>query len=123
TRDYSPYEIYGRALQVLTADVEPSESDWEQSESTIYPILAPCQKQAYHGLRQKARHWSGGFLTDGVGLGKTFVGLMLAEYYAVRERKNVLILATKTGRDAVWKPELERFLPQLSGDFSNVALL
>jgi hypothetical protein len=123
TREYTPFEIYGRALQVLTADVEPSETEWEASESTMYPLLAPYQQQAYHGLKQKARQWSGGFLTDGVGLGKTFVGLMLAEYYAVRERKNVLILATKTGRDAVWQPELERFLPHLTGDFSNVALI
>jgi hypothetical protein len=123
TREYTPFEIYARALQLLTANVEPSDEEWEQTSSTMYPLLAPYQQQAYHGLKQRAKQWSGGFLTDGVGLGKTFVGLMLAEYYAVKERKNVLILATKTGEDAVWRPELNRFLPHLTGDFSNVALI
>jgi hypothetical protein len=45
---------------------------------------------------------------------------MLAEYYAKKERKNVLILATKTGEDAVWTPEIKRLLPELTGDFSNL---
>ena len=68
-----------------------------------------------------AEQWNGGFLTDGVGLGKTFVGLMLAEYYAVHERKNVLVMAPKTGQEAVWIPEIERHLPDLAGgDFSSV---
>lgn len=123
THEHTPFEIYARALQILAAGTEQGATEWEQSESRMYPILAPYQQQAYHGLKQRARQWSGGFLTDGVGLGKTFVGLMLAEYYAVKERRNVLILATKTGRDAVWAPELERYLPELMGEFSNVTLL
>ncbi len=45
---------------------------------------------------------------------------MLTEYYAVRQRKNVLIMATKTGQDAVWNPELKEKLPELFGQFSNV---
>jgi SNF2 family DNA or RNA helicase len=123
TREYTPFEIYGRSLQVLTADLEPSAAEWETTESRIYPMLAPYQRQAYHGLKERAKHWRGGFLTDGVGLGKTFVGLMLAEYYAVKERRNVLVLATKTGEDAVWKPEIARLLPELTGDFTNLMVM
>ena len=48
---------------------------------------------------------------------------MLTEYYAVRQRKNVLIMATKTGKDAVWDPELKEKLPDLFGDFSNVKVM
>jgi len=123
TREFSPYEVYAKALQSLTQDLEPSEIGWETSSSLVYPLLAPYQKEAYHGLRQMARRWNGGFLTDGVGLGKTFVGLMLTEYYAVKLRKNVLIMATKTGADAVWLPELERRLPHLFGEFTNVKVM
>ncbi len=119
-REYTPLEIYGKALQALTANIQPSAAEWERSESKIYPMLAPYQREAYHGLKQRAAQWGGAFLTDGVGLGKTFVGLMLAEYYAKKERKNVLIMATKTGQDAVWEPELQRLLPELTGVFSNV---
>ena len=122
-RNWSPFEVYARALQVLTENVEPGAAEWERERSVIYPMLAPYQREAYHGLKQRAAQWRGAFLTDGVGLGKTFVGLMLAEYYAVKERKNVLILATKTGQDAVWEPELTRLLPDLTGEFTNVRVM
>jgi superfamily II DNA or RNA helicase len=124
TRQFTPYEIYAKALQAITADVEPGEQEWERHSSAIYPLLAPYQREAYHGLRRMADRWRGGLLTDGVGLGKTFVGLMLTEYYAVKQRKNVLILATKTGQDAVWEPEIAARLPELAGgEFSNVRVM
>lgn len=122
-REFSPFEVYMKALQALTGETDEPDISWEQSESKIYKLLAPYQREAYHGLRRMADAWSGGFLTDGVGLGKTFVGLMLAEYYAVRRRQNVLIMATKTGQDAVWEPELRRRLPNLFGEFTNVKVL
>jgi superfamily II DNA or RNA helicase len=122
-RNYSPFEIYAKALQVLTQDVEPGAIESEREHSRIYPLLAPYQREGYHGLKQRATQWRGAFLTDGVGLGKTFVGLMLTEYFAVKERKNVLILATKTGQDAVWEPELRRLLPDLTGEFTNVRVM
>ncbi len=119
-RAFTPFEVYAKALHALTADINPTDKRWEESESVVYPILAPYQQEAFHALIEMSRRWNGGFLTDGVGLGKTFVGLMLTEYYAVRHRKNVLIMATKTGQDAVWNPELKEKLPDLFGQFSNV---
>jgi superfamily II DNA or RNA helicase len=120
TREFTPFEVYAKALHALTAGISPADKSWEESESVIYPMLAPYQQEAFHSLIEMSRRWNGGFLTDGVGLGKTFVGLMLTEYYAVRHRKNVLIMATKTGQDAVWNPELKERLPGLFGQFSNV---
>lgn len=120
TREFTPFEVYAKALHALTANVDPTDESWEDSESVIYPMLAPYQQEGFHSLIEMSRRWNGGFLTDGVGLGKTFVGLMLTEYYAVRHRKNVLIMATKTGQDAVWNPELREKLPDLFGQFSNV---
>lgn len=120
-REFTPFEVYAKALHALTADADPTDKTWEESESTIYPLLAPYQREAFHSLVEMAKQWGGGFLTDGVGLGKTFVGLMLTEYFAVRHRKNVLIMATKTGQDAVWNPEIKDRLPELyGGQFSNV---
>ncbi len=123
TRVFTPFEVYARSLQVLTENVRPLDREWEeggaaQGGSVMYPILSPYQQEAYHALRTMAARQRGGFLTDGVGLGKTFVGLMLAEYYAVRERRNVLIMATKTGQNAVWEPDIQRYLPSLKGTFS-----
>lgn len=122
-REFTPYEVYAKALHALTAGLDTSDTAWEDSESSIYGKLAPYQRDAYHALRAMAKTWRGGFLTDGVGLGKTFVGLMLTEYYAVRKRMNVLILATKTGKDAVWDPELRERLPHLFGEFTNVIVM
>ena len=119
-RAFTPFEVYAKALHALTANVDPTDKTWEESDSVIYPLLAPYQQEGFHSLIEMSRRWNGGFLTDGVGLGKTFVGLMLTEYYAVRHRKNVLIMATKTGKDAVWDPELRDRLPELFGQFSNV---
>lgn len=119
-REFAPFEVYAKALHALTANVDPTDKSWEESDSVIYPLLAPYQQEGFHSLIEMSRRWNGGFLTDGVGLGKTFVGLMLTEYYAVRHRKNVLIMATKTGKDAVWDPELRDRLPDLFGQFSNV---
>jgi superfamily II DNA or RNA helicase len=120
-REFSPFDVYAKALQALTANTDPSDTGWEETESAIYPMLAPYQQEAFHSLIEMSKQWGGGFLTDGVGLGKTFVGLMLTEYFAVRQRKNVLIMATKTGQDAVWNPELKEKLPELfGGQFSNV---
>lgn len=119
-RQFTPFEVYAKALHALTANVDPTDKSWEEADSVIYPMLAPYQQEAFHSLVEMSRRWNGGFLTDGVGLGKTFVGLMLTEYYAVRHHKNVLIMATKTGQDAVWNPELQEKLPDLFGQFSNV---
>lgn len=119
-REFTPFEVYAKALHALTANIDPTDKTWEESDSVIYPILAPYQQEGFHSLIEMSRRWNGGFLTDGVGLGKTFVGLMLTEYYAVRHRKNVLIMPTKTGKDAVWDPELRDRLPELFGQFSNV---
>lgn len=118
-REFTPFEVYAKALHALTSDLDPTDTTWEESGSLIYPMLAPYQQEAFHSLIEMSRRWNGGFLTDGVGLGKTFVGLMLTEYFAVRHRKNVLIMATKTGKDAVWDPELKEKLPDLFGQFSG----
>ncbi len=120
---YSPYEVYAKSLRDLVRGVEPSEHEWESRHSRIYGKLSAYQRQHYHLLKEMGSLWGGGFLTDGVGLGKTLVGLMLAEFYASKGpggQKNVLILATKTGVDAVWVPELNEYLSHLQGEYGNV---
>jgi superfamily II DNA or RNA helicase len=120
-REFTPFEVYAKALHALTVNAAPTDTSWEDSDSVVYPKLAPYQQEAFHSLIEMSKQWGGGFLTDGVGLGKTYVGLMLTEYFAVRQRKNVLIMATKTGQDAVWNPEIKEKLPDLyGGQFSNV---
>ncbi len=74
-----------------------------------------------------ARQHTGAFLCDGVGLGKTYVGLMLIERLVLHERKRVVLFAPKSVKDSVWVPELKRHLPHIGGvdgsaDFSNLSV-
>ena len=61
-----------------------------------------------------ARQHGGAFLCDGVGLGKTFVGLMLIERLVVHERKRVVLFVPKAAREAVWERDLRQYLPHLA---------
>ena len=74
-----------------------------------------------------ARRHGGAFLCDGVGLGKTFVGLMLIERLVLHENKRVVVFAPKAAREGVWEPHLRRWLPHIGGvgggaDFSNLTV-
>ena len=65
----------------------------------MFSILDQYQKEAYWSLIKIANRFGGAFLCDGVGLGKTFVGLMLIERM-VREKKHVVLFAPKGQRRA-----------------------
>lgn len=86
-REYSPFEVYLRAMRERFFGLEPGEITWEREESRIYPILAQYQRDAYHDLMRHAKEWGGGLLCDGVGLGKTHVALMLIERRGARRRR------------------------------------
>ena len=55
-----------------------------------------------------ARQHRGAFLCDGVGLGKTFVGMMLIERLVEFERKRVVLFIPKAARKPVWEKSLKR---------------
>ena len=77
TREYTPFEVYAKALHELHRRQEMSDQDWLNHQSRVYPVLDQYQKDGFHRLVQIANARGGAFLCDGVGLGKTFVGLML----------------------------------------------
>ena len=57
-----------------------------------------------------ARQYRGAFLCDGVGLGKTFVGLLLIERLIMKERKRVALFVPKAARKPVWESALKKYL-------------
>lgn len=109
-RPYHPFEVYIRAMRERFHGLEADGTSWEATESVIYPELAKYQKDAYHDLMHMAKTWGGGLLCDGVGLGKTFVGLMLIER-ARHDRHKVLVVAPNAAIPSVWERNLTRFLP------------
>jgi superfamily II DNA or RNA helicase len=114
--EYTPFDVYTKALQELFEHHTPSEAEWERAESKIYPILDHYQKEGYHSLLNISRQHNGAFLCDGVGLGKTFVGLMLIERF-LRDKKGVVLLVPKSGRVAVWERNIRRYLPNVLNGF------
>lgn len=122
----TPFEVYAKALQEFFRGHEMTADEWERAGvngggSYVYPVLDQYQREGYHNLLKIANRFGGAFLCDGVGLGKTFIGLMLIERL-IRDRKRVMLLVPKAAHDAVWMPVLERYLSHLHGDFSNLAV-
>ncbi|WP_179119714.1 helicase-related protein [Ensifer adhaerens] len=122
TRDYQPFEVYARSLQQYFLGHEETAGEWEKRNSRIFPILAKYQRDGYGGLLKRAEKYGGAFLCDGVGLGKTFVGLMLIERFVVHEGKNVALFVPKAAKEAVWERELKKRLPHLFKGFANLRI-
>ena len=124
TRPYSPFDVYAKALQQFFRGHELTATEWDETRSRMFPHLDRYQKEAYWALMKIARQHCGAFLCDGVGLGKTFVGLMLIERLILHEGKRVALFAPKAAKEGVWEPHLRRWLPHIGGsaDFSNLAV-
>ena len=127
TQLYSPFDVYANALQQFFRGHELTASEWDETRSRMFPHLDRYQKEAYWALMKIARQHGGAFLCDGVGLGKTFVGLMLIERLILHDGKRVVLFAPKAAKEGVWEPHLRRWLPHIGGvgggaDFSNLAV-
>lgn len=126
TRFYSPFDIYAKALQEFFHGHELTATEWDETQSKMFYHLDRYQQEAYWALMKIARQYGGAFLCDGVGLGKTFVGLMLIERLVLHEGKRVVLFAPKAAKEGVWEPHLREWLPHIGGvdgaDFSNLAV-
>jgi superfamily II DNA or RNA helicase len=126
-RSYSPFEVYAKSLQEFFRGHELTASEWDETKSRMFPRIDRYQKEAYWALMKIAHQHGGAFLCDGVGLGKTFVGLMLIERLILHEGKRVVLFAPKAAKEGVWEPHLREWLPHIGGvsggaDFSNLAV-
>ncbi len=127
THLYTPFDVYAKALQDFFRGHELTATEWDETRSRMFPRIDRYQKEAYWALMKIARQHGGAFLCDGVGLGKTFVGLMLIERLVLHEGKRVVLFAPKATKEAVWEPHLREWLPHIGGvggnaDFSNLAV-
>ena len=123
TRPFTPFEVYFRSLYELFRSHELTAGEWEREHSTLYPILDQYQREGYQGILKIARQFRGAFMCDGVGLGKTFIGLMLIERLIQFERKRVVLIVPKSARLSVWQKNIEKYLPKLGGVFTNLFIL
>ena len=115
--NYTPFDIYTKALYELIRGHDETDAKWEQTKSRIYPVLSQYQRDGYEGMHKKGARYGGAFLCDGVGLGKTFIGLMLIERLVLRDRQNVALFVPKAARESVWEATLQRYLPEVFEGF------
>ncbi len=117
TREHSPFETYALSLHRYFKGHQATADEWERGQSTLYDKLARYQKDGYHNLLKIGKTWNGAFLCDGVGLGKTFVGMMLIERLVKHENKRVALFVPKAARAPVWESKLKKYLPELLHGF------
>jgi superfamily II DNA or RNA helicase len=121
-REYSPFEVYAKSLYELHRRQEPTDQHWLIRESRVYAEISQYQRDGFHRLLEIADAHGGALLCDGVGLGKTFVGLMLLEYLIEKKRKRVVLFVPKAARYAVWESTLKAYAPHLRGRYSGLAI-
>ncbi len=122
TKEYSPFDIWVKAIDEYFRgrDLEPDV--WDTEKSIVFKQLDKYQQDAYRNLIPIANRFGGAFLCDGVGLGKTFVGLMLIERLVIKEGKQVVLFAPKAAREDVWEPALHKYLPRVFSGFVNLVI-
>lgn len=104
-RKHPPFTIYAKALHTYFQGRERPVDEWEENESIIYQTLSRYQKDGYHTALQIADTWDGALICDGVGSGKTYIGLMLLER-ALQENKRVLLITPKSVAESVWYSQI-----------------
>lgn len=116
-QDYSPYQLYLRSMYEYFKSREETVSEWENHDSVIYKMLSQYQRDGYNSMVEIADRYSGAFLCDGVGLGKTFVGMMLIERFVKKERKNVVLMVPASARVSVWETTIKKYMPEIFEGF------
>ena len=108
-REYLPFEIFAQALYAYFEGREKPITHWETRDSVMWQVLSPYQRDGYRSAVQIANTWRGALICDGVGLGKTFIGLMLLEYHLARG-EDVLLIVPKSALASVWEANIARYL-------------
>jgi len=105
---YSPFDVYAKALYEYFLGKELPATTWEEQQSKLYPMLDELQRRGYRQALKIAAEWGGALICDGVGFGKTYIGLMLIERF-LHERKRIALIVPKSARESVWENRLRRF--------------
>ena len=122
-REFSPYEVYLRSMYEFFKSHEETVTEWELNESKVYPGLSQYQRDGYNNLVEIANRYNGAFLCDGVGLGKTYVGMMLIERFVKKERKNVVLIVPASARESVWEVTIKKLVPEILDGFFSFKII
>jgi len=119
-RPVSPHDIYLKTLYTLVADRLEGRRDAELLWEAEMPQLADFQKVAYNQAIKVLDTYNGVFISDVVGLGKTYIGTALLKYYALYRGRRPLVIcpASLVG---MWGWFMERY--QIDAPVVSMGLL
>jgi SNF2 family DNA or RNA helicase len=102
-REYTPYEIYMKALYEYFRD--DLDTEFTQGATRSAVELSEFQADAVKRARRILARYDGVIVADSVGLGKTWIGKKLLEDYAYHQRQKALVICPASLRD-MWQAEL-----------------
>ncbi|HCM81889.1 MAG: Helicase domain protein [Candidatus Gottesmanbacteria bacterium GW2011_GWB1_44_11c] len=107
TREYTPYEIYIKALYELQRkDLEPTNVPKSDSLPDSVVNLATFQEDAVNRVYSSLTNYNGVLVADSVGLGKTWIAKKVIEDFGFyRRRKFLVICPAQLHR--MWQVELK----------------
>src|SRR5690606_17107306 len=89
----SPYELYLKTLYELVKDrLETADEAITISTSEIMSALTEFQSQAVKRAIRMIRQYGGCFVSDVVGLGKSYIGSAIVKYFERAEQARPLII-------------------------------
>ncbi|HXF38066.1 MAG TPA: helicase-related protein [Actinomycetota bacterium] len=98
---YDPQTIFRRALLELYGDEIEREAEGEVRAGGL--VLTSFQEQGYRRARRIVEELGGVIYADGVGTGKTEVGLRFLEEYARERGSYALIITPAQLRESLWE--------------------
>jgi SNF2 family DNA or RNA helicase len=103
SREYTPYDVYLKAIYEYFRDDLSDESTNPDTRSAVE--LAEFQEDAVKKARKILAKYDGVIIGDSVGMGKTWIGKKLLEDYAYHQRMKALVVCPASLR-IMWEREL-----------------
>ena len=97
----TPYEVYLKILYHIVKDRVEDSGELVLEESEIFIDLARFQRIAVGQAINILEKYHGVFISDVVGLGKSFVGSALIDYYHKRGKRTLIICPPRL--ESMWK--------------------
>lgn len=107
TKEYSPYEVYIKALYELQKkELEPTDTQINEHLPESVVDLATFQQDAVNRVYSALTNYNGVLVADSVGLGKTWIAKKVIEDFGFyRRRKFLVICPAQLHR--MWQAELK----------------
>lgn len=109
-KEYSPYALFIKVLYEYFKDKIGPQAATQQMGITLAPFQIEGLQEALRIIERN----NGVIISDAVGLGKTYIGMGIIEYYIIGKRRRGyipkgLVICPAQVRDSIWNPKLDEY--------------